>query len=78
MTIDRNGSTVTFGVPDARVEMKPMAGRDGKVVEIHNLPADFLDGYTQFVSVRNSFEAGGEGFEHSGTNGFTSRLVAGN
>ena len=50
--------------------------RNGEPVRVSNLAADFLEGYTQFVSTENSHTDGDVSFEYSGTNGFTSRLSA--
>jgi len=76
VSIMRANGRMKFTVPTATVEMKAMEGRDGKPVTIHNMPAAFLDGYTQYVSVENSHESAEVTFEYSGTNGFTSRLEA--
>lgn len=78
LSVKRTDGRLEFSVPSANVDMKPMQGRDGKPVTVHNLPADFLDEYTQYVSEENGHKSSDVEFHYSGTNGFTSRLVAGN
>lgn len=74
VTVERSEERMKFTAPTAVVDMKRMAGRDGKPVTIQNLPAAFLNGYVQWVSEENSHADEGVEFKHSGTNGFTSRL----
>ena len=76
LTITRTPTQLKFAAPPFSVEMKMMKGRDGKPITIRNLPAKFLRGYTQYVSVENSHGDATHGFKYQGTSAFTSRLDA--
>ncbi len=76
LLITRAPTRLKFEAPAFRVDMEMMKGRDGKPIEVRNLPAEFLRGYTQYVSVENSHEDATSGFRYQGTNAFTSRLDA--
>ena len=41
---------------------------------MHDLPAEFLTDYTQYVARENSHRDGPHDFSYTGTNGFTSRV----
>jgi len=76
LTITRTPTRLKFAAPPFSVEMKMMKGRDGKPIEIRNLPAKFLRGYTQYVSVENSHQDTTHGFKYRGTSAFTAGLNA--
>jgi hypothetical protein len=76
LTVTRTPTRLKFASPFCSVEMERMEGREGKPIEIRNLPAEFLRSYTQYVSVENSHHDATHGFEYRGTSAFTSRLDA--
>ncbi len=72
--VERSGDTVSFSVPDATVEIELMKGRGGKPVRVENLAS--ADNYVQYVSTKNSHKSDKDGFDYSGTNGFTATVNA--
>lgn len=75
LKVSRSADTVKFEVPASAVEMKLMAGLDGKPITIDNLPSPVFHHYTQYESVvHRHLSASGE-FEASETNGFTSKMI---
>jgi hypothetical protein len=74
LTITRTPTRLKFAAPFFSIDMEMMKGREGKPIEIRNLPAEFLRGYTQYLSVENSHHDATHGFKYQGTNAFTSRL----
>jgi hypothetical protein len=74
VSVERDGKQVRFTTPTATVDITLMEGLGGKPVQVHDLPAEFLTDYTQYVSEENSHKDEDHEFEYSGTNGFTSSL----
>ncbi len=74
ISIEKTPTTVKFSVPDSMVEIEMMKGRDGKSIKIQNLPVPFLNGYTQYKSIKMSHKSEDKEFKHSGTNGLTSNI----
>ena len=58
------------------VEMKPLAGLDGDRISINGLPSNVFHDYVQYESVRHVHKGPDREWSHSGTNGFTSRMLA--
>ncbi len=75
MTVTRTATTVAYTVPDSAVEMKLMTGLGGKPITIDNLPSPAFYNYTQYESVVHRHKSDSAEFSHSGTNGFTSRMI---
>lgn len=75
LTVKRTADTVSFAVPDSAVEMKLMAGLNGKPVTIANLPSPVFHDYTQFESVVHRHRSASGEFSASETNGFTSKMI---
>lgn len=78
ISVERTSGRLKFTAPTSTVELEVMEGKDGKPVTIGHLKPAFLQGYTQYVSVENSHHSDKASFKYSGTNGFTSRIEAGN
>jgi hypothetical protein len=72
--VERIADTVSFSVPASTVEIEAMKGKDGKTIRVDNLLS--ADNYVQYKSVRNRHECAENGFEYSGTNGFTATVKA--
>ena len=75
MTVSRGEGEMAYSVPDSNVQMKRMVGLDGKPITIDNLPSRAFFNYTQYESVVHTHKSDSAEFSHSGTNGFTSRMI---
>ena len=75
LTVNRTAETVSFNSPSSQVEMKLLKGLDGKAIKITGLPSPVFFDYTQYESVVHKHTGGEREWSHSGTNGFTSRMV---
>ena len=67
---------VAFSTPASQVEMKPLAGLEGGRNSIDGLPSNAFHDYVQYESVKHVHEGPDRQWSHSGTNGFTSRMIA--
>ena len=76
VSIERSETKVKFSVPASTVEIEIMKGRDGKPIQIRNLPAVHLVDYTQYKSITNSHKSKDKEFSYAGTNGLTSKVDA--
>jgi hypothetical protein len=76
MSVTRGSDAITYTTPDSAVEMKPLAGLDGKRISIDGLPSNAFHDYVQYESVRHVHNGPDRQWSHSGTNGFTSRMIA--
>jgi hypothetical protein len=76
MTVERTSELITFSTPASSVEMKPLVGLDGGPISISGLPSNAFHDYVQYESVRHVHKGPDSEWSHSGTNGFTSRMVA--
>ena len=74
ISIERSETKVKFSVPASTVEIEIMKGRDGKPIQIRNLPAARLVDYTQYKSITNSHKSKDKEFSYAGTNGLTSKV----
>ena len=75
LKINRTADTVSFHSPASQVEMKLLKGLDGKAIKISGLPSPVFFNYTQYESVVHKHQGNDREWSHSGTNGFTSRMV---
>jgi len=76
MTVERTSELITFSTPASSVEMKPLVGLDGGPISISGLPSNAFHDYVQWESVRHVHKGPDSEWSHSGTNGFTSRMIA--
>jgi hypothetical protein len=76
MTVVHANDKITFTTPASEVEMKPLQGLDGGQISVNGLPSNVFHNYIQYESVRHIHRGGDREWSHSGTNGFTSRMIA--
>ena len=76
MTVVRGSESITISTPASEVEMKPLVGLDGGAISISGLPSNVFHDYVQYESVRHVHKGPDRSWSHSGTNGFTSRMLA--
>lgn len=76
LTVDRTSELVTFSTPASKVEMKPLVGLDGSRITVSGLPSNVFHDYVQYESVTHTHKGQDREWSHSGTNGFTSRMLA--
>jgi len=76
LSVTRDAQTIRFATPASRVEMKLVAGLDGAPIRITGLPSPVFHDYVQYESVVHEHVSDGARWSHSGTNGFTSRMIA--
>ena len=76
MTVTRTSELISFSTPASQVEMKPLVGLDGGRISITGLPSNVFHDYVQYESVRHVHNGPDREWSHSGTNGFTSRMLA--
>jgi hypothetical protein len=76
MSVTRSSELITFSTPASEVEMKPLAGLDGGRISVNGLPSNVFHDYVQYESVRHVHKGPDREWSHSGTNGFTSRMLA--
>jgi len=75
LDVAREADTIRFSSPASRVEMKLVAGLDGAPIRITGLPSPVFHDYVQYESVVHEHASGDERWSHTGTNGFTSRMI---
>jgi hypothetical protein len=75
LTVERTAETVRFSVPASTVEIKLLKGIDGKSITIDGLPSPAFFNYKQYESVVHTHKSEDAEFSHSGTNGFTSKMI---
>lgn len=76
LTVVRSSDVIAFSTLASEVEMKPLAGLDGSRISISGLPSNVFHDYIQYESVKHTHKGQDREWSHSGTNGFTSRMVA--
>lgn len=76
LTVTRTDELITITAPESRVEMKPLAGLDGSRITIDGLPSNTFHDYVQYESVVHTHDGPDDQWSHTGTNGFTSRMIA--
>ncbi|MES3008454.1 MAG: DUF1326 domain-containing protein [Pseudomonadota bacterium] len=72
MTITQTETTLSYSVPESKVEMKLLPGLDGNRIVINGLPNPNYHEYVQYESVVHTHESADANWTYSGTNGFTS------
>jgi len=75
LTVTREAGIIRFATPASRVEMTLVAGLDGVPIRITGLPSPVFHDYVQYESVVHEHVSEGARWSHSGTNGFTSRMI---
>jgi len=76
LSVDRTADLITISTPESHVEMKPLVGLDGGQITVSGLPSNVFHNYVQYESVKHVHKGPGREWSHSGTNGFTSRMIA--
>lgn len=76
LTVTRTSDKVAFSTPASSVEMTPLEGLDGARITVSGLPSNVFHDYVQYESVVHTHEGQGREWSYSGTNGFTSRMMA--
>ena len=76
LSVNRTDDLITITTPASQVEMKPLAGLDGARIRVSGLPSNSFHDYVQYESVRHVHNGPNHQWSHSGTNGFTSRMIA--
>ncbi len=75
LAVTRDAQVIRFTTPASSVEMKLVAGLDGAPIRITGLPSPVFHDYVQYESVVHEHVSDGARWSHSGTNGFTSRMI---
>lgn len=76
LQVERTAERIRFSAPASEVEMKPLRGLDGGLIKIDGLPSHAFHDYIQYESVRHIHNGADRQWSYSGTNGFTSRMIA--
>ena len=76
LAVSRGEATISITTPASAVEMTPLAGLDGGRISIDGLPSNTFHDYVQYESVKHIHNGPDRQWSHSGTNGFTSRMIA--
>jgi len=76
LAVERTDDLVAFSTPASTVEMKPLAGLDGGRIKVSGLPSNVFHDYVQYESVKHTHMGQDREWSYSGTNGFTSRMIA--
>ena len=76
LSVVRTSEMISISAPASRIEMKPLTGLDGGQIQISGLPSNVFHDYVQYESVAHIHEGTGRDWSYSGTNGFTSRMIA--
>ena len=76
VSVSRGDDLIEFSTPASEVQMKPLVGLDGGRIEIKGLPFNTFHDYVQYESVKHTHQGTGRDWSHTGTNGFTSRMIA--
>ena len=76
VNVERASDAIRFSTPASEVEMKPLVGLDGGPIAISGLPSNAFFDYIQYESVKHVHRDPDRSWSYSGTNGFTSRMMA--
>ncbi|MBT5073663.1 MAG: DUF1326 domain-containing protein [Kordiimonadaceae bacterium] len=76
LSVTRQNGLIKYSAPASEVEMKPLKGMDGGQITVDGLPNNAFFDYVQYQSVVHTHEGPDQKWSHSGTNGFTSRMMA--
>ena len=67
---------IKYATPASEVEMKPVRGINGGLITVDGLPNNAFYDYVQYSSIVHTHNGPEHKWSHTGTNGFTSRMVA--
>ena len=76
ISVERTADQVHFSVPESTVEIAVIRDLDGKPITIDNLPSPVFHNYTQYESLAHRHQSSHAEFSYTGTNGFTSKMIA--
>lgn len=76
LMVERERNLIKFSSPQSEIEMKPLLGMDGGLIKIDGLPYKAFYNYIQYESVKHNHSSLATKWSHSGTNGFTSKMIA--
>lgn len=76
LAIERGDGVLRFSAPESSVEMKLLPGLDGGPIRISGLPNPAFQSYVQYDSVSHVHNSASANWSYSGTNGFTSEMIA--
>ena len=76
LNVSRSAEMITISAPESEVEMTPLAGLDGSLIRVDGLPSNTFHDYVQYQSVKHVHTGPRRQWSHTGTNGFTSRMIA--
>jgi hypothetical protein len=76
LKVDRQENLIKFSTPVSNVEMKTLKGMDGGLITVNGLPNNAFYDYVQYVSVIHTHQGPEHQWSHTGTNGFTSKMLA--
>ena len=76
ITIEQTDSTYTFFVPNSYAKIKYMQGKDGKPINVLNLPDNFATNNKLCKSVNLNHKGDNKAFKFSGTHGLLSHFTA--
>ena len=75
INVARDKNIVKFSSPQSEVEMKPLKGMDAGLIKVDGLPYKSFYNYVQYESVKHIHNSPDVTWDHSGTNGFTSKMI---
>ena len=73
--VSRAKKLIKFSSPQSEVEMKSLKGMDGGLIKVDGLPYKSFYNYVQYESVKHIHNSPDVTWNHSGTNGFTSKMI---
>ena len=73
--VQRERSLIKFSSSQSEVEMKPLKGMDGGIIKVDGLPYKAFYNYIQYESIKHNHNSLDAKWSHSGTNGFTSKMI---
>ena len=76
MTVTRTPEVISYSTPASQVAMKPLPGLEVEPISIKGLPSNAFHDYEQYESVRHTHKSTSGEWSHSGTNGFTSKMIS--
>jgi hypothetical protein len=76
ITKEWTDALIKFSTPESAVEIEIVKGLDGGPITIENLLFPSTQHYTQYRAIALSHKSDDKEFTHTGTNGFTSKILA--
>lgn len=73
--VNKSSNVLKYSTPFSSVAIERMVGPNGKPIKIQNL---IFPNYTQYESIKNSYNDKGKHFDFSETNGFTATIDVSN